>query len=113
MIPIRGRQVMVADGATRATSFGTSLRRQRLAAGLTQAELAERAGLSSRGVQDLERGIRRSPHPDTVRRLASALELTELDRAALIGGMQPSSGRIPLSPTPLVGREAELQVGRA
>ena len=54
--------------------FGTTLRRQRLAAGVTQEQLAELAGLSVRGIQDLERAARRVPHAETVRRLATALE---------------------------------------
>jgi Helix-turn-helix len=39
---------------------GAVLRGKRLAAGLTQAELAERAGVSVRAISDLERGRRRS-----------------------------------------------------
>ena len=35
--------------------FGELLRRYRVAAGLTQEALAERAGISTRGVSDLER----------------------------------------------------------
>ena len=38
--------------------FGELLRRLRVAAGLTQEALAERAGLSARGLSDLERGVR-------------------------------------------------------
>ena len=38
-----------------AVSFGALLKRQRLAAGLTQEALAERAGLSAKAVSDLER----------------------------------------------------------
>jgi transcriptional regulator with XRE-family HTH domain len=37
-------------------TFGTLLRQYRLAAGLTQMALAERAGLSLRGLSDLARG---------------------------------------------------------
>ena len=55
--------------------FGSLLRRHRVLAGLSQEALAARAGLSRRGIADLERGARRSPYPDTVRRLASALRL--------------------------------------
>jgi transcriptional regulator with XRE-family HTH domain len=43
-------------------SFGALLRRHRIAAGLTQEALADRAGLSVRGIADLERGARRYPH---------------------------------------------------
>jgi transcriptional regulator with XRE-family HTH domain len=42
-------------------SFGDLLRAYRAAAGLTQEELAERVGMSARGISDLERGIRRTP----------------------------------------------------
>jgi transcriptional regulator with XRE-family HTH domain len=63
--------------------FGDLLRRHRLAAGLTQASLAERAGLSLRGLSDIERGLRAAPHRETVLRLADALHLDEVDTAAL------------------------------
>jgi transcriptional regulator with XRE-family HTH domain len=42
-------------------SFGALLRVHRKAAGLSQKELAEVAGLSRRGISDLERGVRRRP----------------------------------------------------
>ena len=41
--------------------FGERLRHLREAAGLTQEELAERSGLSAKGISDLERGERRRP----------------------------------------------------
>jgi len=63
-------------------SFGTLLQRYRAAAGLSQEELAERAGLSRRGKADLERGARRSPHPATVRQLATSLRLGQAEWAA-------------------------------
>jgi transcriptional regulator with XRE-family HTH domain len=47
-------------------SFGEVLRHYRSLALLTQEELAERAGLSARGVQDLERGLRRVPQAMTI-----------------------------------------------
>jgi hypothetical protein len=56
-----------------------------MGAGLSQEELAERAGLSQRGISDLERGRRRLPHPATVRRLAEALGVTQGERASLLG----------------------------
>ena len=51
------------------------LRGLRAGAALTQEELAEAAGLSPRTVSDLERGLATTPHKDTVRLLADALQL--------------------------------------
>ena len=60
-----------ADAATPATpgagAFAALLRDHRLVAGLTQEELAERTGLSRRGISDLERGARRMPYGNTIR----------------------------------------------
>jgi transcriptional regulator with XRE-family HTH domain/tetratricopeptide (TPR) repeat protein len=64
-------------------SVGELLRRHRLEAGLSQETLAERAGLSRRGVSDIERGLISAPHLDTLTRLADALELTLAERSAL------------------------------
>ncbi|WP_344216793.1 ATP-binding protein [Kribbella sancticallisti] len=58
-------------------SFGELLRRHRLAAGLTQAGLAEAADLSEQAVSMLERGSRRRPRVATVEALAAALKLTD------------------------------------
>ena len=71
------------------TSFGLALRRLRLAAGLSQEDLAERAGLSARGVSDLERGLRASPRPATIRMLADALGLGPEERDALLAATHP------------------------
>ncbi len=49
------------------------LRRYRREAALTQEQLAERAGLSVRGLSDLERGARVHPHRHTLDLLAAAL----------------------------------------
>jgi transcriptional regulator with XRE-family HTH domain len=69
------------------TSFGAQLRRLRQAAGLTQEELASRAGLSAKNISDLERGERKRPYPHTVRSLADALELSESERAVLVAAV--------------------------
>ena len=51
-------------------AFGTLLRRARIAAGLTQEELAERAGISRRSLGDLESAeIREDSGPDGNRAL--------------------------------------------
>ena len=59
------------------------LRGYRQSAHLTQAALAEKAGLSVRAISDLERGIRRFPLADTLQRLVEALGLAARDRALL------------------------------
>lgn len=57
--------------------FGDLVSRLRIAAGLTQEELAERTGLSVRAVGDLERNRVARPRRDTVSRLAVAFDLTD------------------------------------
>ncbi len=53
--------------------FGNLLRRHRIFAGMSQEELAARAGLSARAISDLERGVKRAPRRDTVQLLVEAL----------------------------------------
>ena len=57
--------------------LGPVLKQLRSAAGLTQEELADRSGISTRTVSDLERGIRTAAYADTARRLAEALGLQD------------------------------------
>ena len=107
-----------------AAPFGAQLRRLREAAGLTQEELAERAGLTARAISMLERGERKRPYPHTVRSLADALELSEGERAVLTAAIPRRSGdgaavsdeaaatyssALPASLTPLLGREREVE----
>ena len=80
------------------TAFGELLRRNRLAAGLSQEALAGLAGMSARGIADLERGARRWPYPATVRRLAEALGLSKEDWAALQAAV-PTTSPVKVEPT--------------
>ena len=117
-------------------SFAGRLRALRLAASLSQEELAERAGLTVNAIGALERGERRRPYPHTVRALADALGLSDAEREALaaavparaarasspsgrtgapmtaepvpVGG-PASFARLPVPPSPLIGREAEVR----
>ncbi|WP_033820858.1 AAA family ATPase [Kitasatospora sp. MBT63] len=66
------------------TTFGEMLLGLRRRAGLTQEELAEAAGLTSRSVRDLERGRRQRPQHHTVEALVTALGLTGTDAALLL-----------------------------
>ena len=77
-----------------ALTFGELLKRYRLAAGLTQEALAERARLSPRTISDLERGVTSWPYRDTVALLAVALELTADERASLQAARRRPLGRV-------------------
>src|SRR6266545_2837705 len=98
-----------------------SLRQLRLAAGLTQEELSEQAGISARTVSDVERGLRTALHHDTARRLADALRLEHDKRREFeaiarrrVAVSEPgTAGGVPAAPTPLVGRALELESIRA
>lgn len=94
----------VAD-PVRPTPFGELLRTYRAEALLTQAELADRAGLSLRQVQNLEAGRSRAPQVATLRYLATALSLDPARRRALgraarrSRAVQPYAGRVTTEPT--------------
>jgi predicted ATPase/DNA-binding XRE family transcriptional regulator len=101
-------------------TFGLLLRRYRMAAGLTQEQLAARAGLSVRGISDLERGRKRTPHHETVALLTAALSLPPHKRAQLEAAARPNApaslalsdvltppNNLPAALTPLIGRERE------
>jgi predicted ATPase len=108
--------MLTGDGLT----FGDLLLRHRVTAGLSQEALAERAGLSLRGLSDLERGARRAPYRDTVRRLADALDLGEPERSVLVAASRrqrpametpwpvPIRTGLPMPLTSFVGREREV-----
>jgi predicted ATPase/transcriptional regulator with XRE-family HTH domain len=114
----------------RDASFAELLRSLREGAGLTQEELAERAGLTPHAISALERGTRTRPYPHTVRALAEALGLSEAEHADLRGAiprrqsatvappttpapLAPSGFRpapLPVPPTALLGRDDEVAV---
>jgi serine/threonine protein kinase/transcriptional regulator with XRE-family HTH domain len=106
--------------------FGILLARYRISVGLTQEELADRAGLSARGISDLERGARTKPQATTVHGLVDALGLSSHDRAifeeaARSAAPSPTAESEPLEILPtanflgalpsgqLVAREEELE----
>jgi tetratricopeptide (TPR) repeat protein/transcriptional regulator with XRE-family HTH domain len=101
--------------AVQCVAFGTLLRRYRIAAGLTQEELAERAGLSGRTIGDMERGVVHAPRKDTVALLAAALALDPQNRAAFAEAARRPDAPAPAVPIsagtstpPFVGRAGEL-----
>ncbi len=114
-------------------TLGKLLRQHRLAAGLTQQQLAERAGMSTRSIGYLESGNGHVPRGDTTRLLTEALQLSADDEARFLraagrlpgttgNGALPATSpaapaapllQPPLPPTPLIGREGELEALRA
>jgi predicted ATPase/transcriptional regulator with XRE-family HTH domain len=101
-----------------------------LAAGLTQAQLAERAGLSARGISDLERGLKQRPCKDTLDLLIAALGLSPADQAHLRAAVRwegrqrrnetptlvalppqvvpADAAHLPIQPTSFIGRTAQV-----
>jgi len=75
--------------------FSELLRQHRRAAGYSQEDLAERAGLSVGAIGSLEQGLRRAPHRDTVRSLADALAVSEYERGELEEAAARARGRQP------------------
>ncbi len=121
---------------TTSASIGELVRTRRRAAGITQEELAERAGLSPRSISEVERGGAHLPRRDTVALLARALNLAGSERASFealiehhrrgrLSGQRERAGaghssyatvrvaagpthNLPRSLTSFVGREREL-----
>jgi predicted ATPase len=100
------------------TSFADLLKRLRVAAGLTQQEIADRSGISVRSVSDLERAINERPRRDTAEMLAAGLGLTGAERARFLKVARlrhrAAAGSFSYPPPPapidpLLGRTAELR----
>ncbi|MGB6520650.1 MAG: helix-turn-helix domain-containing protein [Candidatus Cybelea sp.] len=105
------------------SGFGLLLRRLRIAAGLSQEALAERARMSTTGISALERGYRRVPQRETVALLTDALALGTQERKALEAAAvrparlrrtlflrpQNDSDALPLPLSSFIGRNDELR----
>ncbi|HUY77507.1 MAG TPA: tetratricopeptide repeat protein [Ktedonobacterales bacterium] len=94
-------------------SFAVALKHYRTAHELTQDELAARSGVSVRSISDLERGVSRFPHKDTVQLLVDALGLTPDDAERLFAlarapRLPADIGALAEQATPCIGREHEL-----
>ena len=90
-------------------AFGAVLRRFRVRAGLSQEELAARAGLSARAIGTLEQGLRRRPYPHTVSALADALELAPAELDELLESTRAGER---VSPVPRRARFGQSAVAR-
>ncbi|MFJ5922599.1 BTAD domain-containing putative transcriptional regulator [Kitasatospora sp. NPDC092948] len=84
---------MAGAAAVGGAPFGPRLRALRQRAGLSQQAAAARAGLSARGLRDLEQGRVATPRPGTLRRLAEALALTGAELAELAEPQPESADR--------------------
>src|SRR5262245_26645153 len=95
--------------------FGELLLHHRVAAGLSQRQLAGRSGISERAVRDMERGAVARPRLSSVRVLAAALGLAGDDASAFATAAGPWPSRrapVPIAdqpPADLVGRRVELR----
>src|ERR1700754_3389214 len=117
MSPVADHDPLSAGGG-----FAAGLRARRLARGLTQDELATRAGLGVRTLRELERARVARPQRNTVALLADALDLTGPDRdvfltiatgrpAPPLNGFAPPDGpaTLPLPTLPaLIGRDGDV-----
>lgn len=56
--------------------FRDRLKEKRLAAGMTQAELAEKVGISARTIQNYEMGTRKPRNLEVIQKIAEALRTT-------------------------------------
>ena len=89
---------------------GLWLRGQRIAAGLTQEDLAERSGVSVRTIADMERGRTRRPYPSSVRALIRALGLPDATGTELVAryrapGDEPALAAVAALPTATAATE--------
>jgi transcriptional regulator with XRE-family HTH domain/tetratricopeptide (TPR) repeat protein len=103
----RGRQARDA-----APTCGQLLQRYRVLAGLTQEELAERAGYSGNYIGKLEQDQRELPAA-AADRLAAVLGLADRDRAVLRAARERRPGGREVPARLLAGRDAEMaQIGQ-
>src|SRR5947209_2167212 len=84
------------------TGFGSLVRGYRHEAGMTQRELAARAGLSIAALRDIEQSRRHRPRPNSLAALVDALSLdpdqaASLGRAAALPRQDPDPASSPLA----------------
>jgi tetratricopeptide (TPR) repeat protein/transcriptional regulator with XRE-family HTH domain len=81
---------MASVSASVGGGLGDLLRARRIAAGLTQEQLAERSGLSVRAIRDIERGRTGRPYRRSVGLLSGALGLSDPAHGELVSASQAS-----------------------
>jgi transcriptional regulator with XRE-family HTH domain len=102
--------------AKRSPTFADQLRDLRRASGLSQEELAERAGMSVRALRKLESGATQTPRRDTIDLLASALHLDATAQAAFAQAARQSwiaRSNVAAQPQRHLRSSEPLLIGRA
>lgn len=112
---------MVSVQSSDRPRFGELLREFRVAQGLSQEELAERAAMSVNGISALERGANQSPQRKTLELIVRALDLrAEQQRALEAAAARSSRPRVisnedtvavdglPRASTPIFGRDDDV-----
>ncbi|HEY7144490.1 MAG TPA: tetratricopeptide repeat protein [Streptosporangiaceae bacterium] len=91
------------------SGVGDQMRRDRLAAGLTQEELADRSGLSVRAISNMERGLTARPRRSTLRHIAAALrQATEGHADLSLPAWLPRPAQLPADLADFTGRTEQL-----
>jgi transcriptional regulator with XRE-family HTH domain len=106
----------VVEPRARPGDFGQVLGRARVAAGLTQEELAAHSGLSVRAIRNLETGVTDRPRKQSVRLLGRALGLPAADVADLLrraGWNDQADAQLSVRRTSELPPDARELVGRA
>jgi predicted ATPase/DNA-binding XRE family transcriptional regulator len=116
--PWKGVQASDVSGSDAMfVAFGDHVRLHRRGAGMTQEELAERAGLSVRNIRGIEAGAHHVPRQETLGLLAEALmfepaqriELERLARSLRPRPPQQPRSNLPIQSTAFIGRRQELR----
>jgi transcriptional regulator with XRE-family HTH domain len=72
-------------------NFGTYVRRLRKSKGLTLKQVETQAKVSNAYISQIERGLRKPPHPDILRRLAKTYDVPHRDLLVVAGYLEEDS----------------------
>ncbi len=65
--------------------LGNIVKEQRMYWGLSQTELSKKTGIDIKTISLIERGVRRKPIPETLKKLSEALDIYDIDLLELAG----------------------------
>jgi transcriptional regulator with XRE-family HTH domain len=75
-------------------NFGTYMRRLRKARGLTLKQVEAKAKVSNAYISQIERGLRKPPHPNILKRLAETYDVEHLELLVEAGYLQEDSAAV-------------------